>query len=152
MPTETMIIAIFLLLIATIVAVFLTVFFLWRRVNFFFKGKQAASLEDHLNTLTKEVAFLRTEKENLSRDVKTLQEKARQALCGVGAVRFNAFTDAGGNQSFAVALLDEKGDGVILSSLYAREKTSVFAKPIAGLASEYELSVEEKEALKKAKR
>ena len=68
-------------------------------------------------------------------------------------VRFNPFkgTGAGGNQSFATALLNENGDGVVLSSLYSRERVSVYAKPVQKFSSEYELSGEEKQAIKSAK-
>ena len=48
-------------------------------------------------------------------------------------------------------MLDEEGDGLVISSLYSRERMSIFAKPIKNNKSEYELSMEEKEALSKAK-
>ncbi|MGH7249434.1 MAG: DUF4446 family protein, partial [Minisyncoccia bacterium] len=55
------------------------------------------------------------------------------------------------NQSFAIGMMNEDGDGLVLSSLYSRERMSIFAKPIKRGKSEYELTAEEKEALNKAK-
>jgi hypothetical protein len=68
----------------------------------------------------------------------------------VGLVRFNPFDDTGGNQSFAVAVLDANGDGFVLSSLHARGGTRVFAKSLAGGRAEATLSSEEAEAVQLA--
>jgi len=70
---------------------------------------------------------------------------------GVGVVRFNPFTAQGGNQSFAAAFLDEQGSGVVLSTLYARDRVGVYAKPVDNGSSSFELTEEEKEAISKAK-
>jgi hypothetical protein len=69
-------------------------------------------------------------------------------------VRFNPFkgTGSGGNQSFATTFLNEENNGVVISSLYSREHTSVFSKPIKNGVSEYELSDEEKESFAEAKK
>ncbi|MGQ9457218.1 MAG: DUF4446 family protein, partial [Anaerolineae bacterium] len=68
----------------------------------------------------------------------------RQHL-GVG--RFNPCPDPGGNQSFAIALVDGRGNGVVLSSLHAREGTRVYAKPLKKWESDYALTEEEKQAI-----
>lgn len=68
----------------------------------------------------------------------------------VGLVRFNPFEDTGGNQSFALALLDGRGDGFIVSSLHARTGTRLYAKAVTGGTSETALSEEESEALRQA--
>ncbi len=65
-------------------------------------------------------------------------------------IRFNPFPDQGSNQSFAIGMLNEDGDGVVISSLYSRDRMSIFAKPVKDKKSTYELSTEEKEALRKA--
>lgn len=66
----------------------------------------------------------------------------------MGLVRFNPFEDTGGNQSFALALLDAHGDGVIVSSLHARNMTRVYAKAVVGGTSDAALSDEESQALR----
>ncbi len=70
----------------------------------------------------------------------------------VGVVRFNAFPDVGGDQSFAIALLDNHGDGVVISSLQGRTENRVYAKPLKRWDSTYALSDEEKQAIAKAYR
>lgn len=65
----------------------------------------------------------------------------------VGVVRFNAFPDVGGDQSFAIALLDNHGDGVVISSLQGRTGNRVYAKPLKRWDSTYTLSDEEKQAI-----
>lgn len=70
----------------------------------------------------------------------------------IGVLRFNPFSDTGGDQSFILAILNERDDGVLLSSLHGRTGTRWYAKTIkAGKGLEYELSSEEKTAIKKAK-
>ena len=63
---------------------------------------------------------------------------------------YNPFSDTGGDQSFAIALLDSLGNGVVLSSLHSRTDTRVFAKAVQNGRSKYQLSDEEQDAIKKA--
>jgi hypothetical protein len=79
-----------------------------------------------------------------------LERDVQGAFGRVGFVRFNPFEDTGGNQSFALAMLDGRGDGFVVSSLHARAGTRVYAKAIAAGSSEAALSDEEAEALKQA--
>ena len=79
-----------------------------------------------------------------------LERVQRKAVQRVGLVRFNPFEDTGGNQSFALAMLDQHGDGFVVSSLHARAATRVYGKAIAGGRSEAALSEEEAEALRLA--
>lgn len=76
-----------------------------------------------------------------------LDLRADQALQHVGVVRFNPFTDTGGDQSFSVAMLDASGDGVVFSSLFNRADSRVFAKPIVRGESKYALTDEERQAI-----
>lgn len=67
----------------------------------------------------------------------------------IGFKRFNPFTDTGGNQSFILSLLDEKGTGVVISSLHSRENTRVYAKRIEnGKCPDQVLSKEEQQVIK----
>ena len=68
----------------------------------------------------------------------------------VASVRFRAFEDMGGDLSYAVALLDANNDGVIFSSIFAREDSRSYIKPIKNGSSDYPLSDEEKDVLKEA--
>ena len=79
-----------------------------------------------------------------------LERDLKRAFSRVGLVRYNPFEDTGGNQSFALALLDEHGDGFVVSSLHTRNLTRVYAKGIKGGRSDAGVSDEEAEALRQA--
>lgn len=68
----------------------------------------------------------------------------------VGLVRFSPFHDTGGDQSFALALLDGKGDGVVVTGLHSRHDSRLYAKPIERGSSAYSLTPEEREAMDRA--
>ena len=104
------------------------------------------TLHAHLDNVTAALARVE-EAASLWRD---LQRRAEGCVQHVGVVRFDAFQEVGGQLSFAVALLDGNGNGVVLSSLHGRQETRVFAKPIRGGESEVALTVEESDALRQA--
>lgn len=87
--------------------------------------------------------------EQLARD---LQRTLGYSVQWVGMVRYNPFRDTGGAQSFAIALADAHGDGIILSSLHRRDLTRVYAKPLLGWKSTHSLTEEELEAIEAARR
>lgn len=73
-----------------------------------------------------------------------------QSVQHVGLVRYNPFQETGGDQSFAVALLDSKGDGIVVSSLHSRTMTRFYARPIKGGTAQLSLSEEEAKAVQQA--
>jgi hypothetical protein len=79
-----------------------------------------------------------------------LEDLSHRTIQKVGVIRYNPFSDTGGDQSFAIAMLDSHGNGVVLSSLHSRTDTRVFAKPVQSGRSRYPLSDEEQDAIKKA--
>jgi hypothetical protein len=116
-------------------------------------GKRNGTLDEALNTLRKDVVSLKKYTENATDKFQIIDSKLKKTVSGNETIRFNPFkgNGSGGNQSFATALINSEGDGVIISSLYSRDHVSVFSKPIKKLTSEHELSEEEKLALQKAK-
>ena len=72
------------------------------------------------------------------------------AVRQVGLVRYDAFEDVGGRLSFSCALLDVKGNGVVMTSINGRQDTRVYAKPVTEGRSAYNLSIEEEEAIRQA--
>src|SRR3989344_599599 len=130
--------------------------FLWalvteKRLKRFFLGKKAKDLEDTIIKLENDIANLHKVTESAEKNIRTIEIKLKKSIRGLETIRFNPFADQGSNQSFAIGVLNEEGDGVVLSSLYSRERMSIFAKPIKNHRSEYELSAEEKEVLQKAR-
>jgi len=77
-----------------------------------------------------------------------VDERSQRSIQHIGMVRFNPFEDTGSDQSFAIALLDYRRNGVVISSLHGRANTRVFAKPVADGASTHNLSDEESEAIR----
>ena len=82
--------------------------------------------------------------------VETDRLKAQLQTCiqRVGMVRFNAFDDTGSDLSFSLALLDERGNGLVVSSLYGRNESRIYAKPVLNRQSTYALSAEEQKAIR----
>ena len=107
-----------------------------------------ASIKQLLDSHLGKVIEIGTEMEGLKNLYETLEVRSRGSLQHVGIVRFNPFEDTGSDQSFAIALLDDRRDGVVLSSLHGRGQTRVFAKPVEGGESTHQLSGEEAQAIR----
>ena len=141
------------ILVGTVIILTAWIIRLEIKLRRFLKGKNAKTLEDSFIFIKKGVERQVTVNKEIATEIDNINAKLEKSLRGVGIVRFNPFagTGGGGNQSFAIALLDEKHDGVIISSLYSRERFSAFAKPIQKGTSTFELSEEELQSLQKAK-
>lgn len=87
----------------------------------------------------------------IQQQLSALGEQVQGNLQRVGMVRYNAFDDTGGDQSFALAVLDAKGNGAILNGLFHRTECRVYAKPVQDWKSTYSMSDEELEAIRKAR-
>src|SRR6185503_6638551 len=88
--------------------------------------------------------------EILDRQLKSVEHLSQRTIQKVAVIRYNPFSDTGGDQSFAIALLDSLGNGVVVSSLHSRTDTRVFAKPVQSGRSKFQLSDEEQDAIRKA--
>src|SRR5215210_2321163 len=113
-------------------------------------GAAAMSLSDIVANQGARLDSTRAEVVALSRGVSTLERAVSRSVQCVGLVRYNPFQDTGGDQSFAIALLDKHGDGVVMSSLHTRSATRFYAKPVKAGASHIPLSDEEMQALQQA--
>ena len=80
-----------------------------------------------------------------------LANDLRGAVQHVGLIRYDAFEDVGGRLSFSCALLDDRSNGVVITSINGRQDTRVYAKPVREGQSEYNLSEEEEEAIREAR-
>lgn len=116
-------------------------------------GVDKKDLKSILENLLGEVACDSKRIDELFHTADEIKKEGFLHIQKVGLVRFNPFKDTGGDQSFTLALLDGEGSGAVVSSLHSRTGTRIYAKPvIRGEGEEYELSKEEKEAIKKATR
>jgi hypothetical protein len=121
-----------------------------RRIESITRGEQGRSLEAILDAHLDKVFQVGRELDEMAARAAVLEANGRRAFQRIGLVRFNPFEETGGNQSFAVALLDANGDGFVLSSLHARAGTRVYAKALTGGQADGALSEEEAEALRRA--
>jgi hypothetical protein len=139
-----------LILAVAIVGLIRRVRKLGRRLESLTRGGDEASLEDVLGSHLDRVRQVVQDVESVSARTTSVERELLGAFSRVGLVRFNPFEDTGGNQSFALALLDGNGDGFVVSSLHARAGTRLYAKAVAKGSSDSALSDEEGEALRQA--
>jgi len=141
------------ILILCVIVIILTIhaFILENRLKKLFRGENAKSLEKIIAEMQSRLNAHNAHAVKNSNDLLALADNMKSRIRSVKAMRFKPFEDAGSNQSFAIAIIDDHQDGVVLSSLYTRDRMSVFAKPITKGKSEYELTNEEKNVLESAK-
>ncbi len=112
-------------------------------------GKDAKSLEDSIVATKSNLDQLNNFQKQVISHFSNIEKRLNRSVQAVETMRFNPFkgTGDGGNQSFSTALLNQNGDGVILSSLYSRDRISIFSKPVEKFQSNFELTEEETEVL-----
>ncbi len=139
-----------ILIIALSLAVVGLAIWLWlmnRRLNRLFIGRSGENLEDLATTFGQELKTLHSARQEIEKFLIQADARLSTSVRHVRTLRYNPFPDQGGSQSFTTALLDEKGDGVILTGLHARDTMRVYAKPVRGRNSEIELTAEERSTL-----
>ncbi len=114
------------------------------------RGSAGDSLEAVLDAHLDKVYAVARELDEVAARTAVLEAAQRRSFQRVGLVRYNPFEETGGNQSFALALLDAGGDGWVLSSLHARSGTRVYAKAIVAGRADAGVSDEEASAIKQA--
>jgi len=123
---------------------------LTRTLRLLLTGRSGADLEQVLREYLERMDRTDGAIRDFNERVTGMENKTPFNLSHVGVVRFNPFADKGGDQSFAVALMDDHGDGVVFTGLHSRTDVRVYAKPLVGGASTYPLTNEESEAIKRA--
>lgn len=113
-----------------------------------FQGNKAKSLEEVIMKQSDDMTTMDKEIQELFEISNKIHRLALRSIHKVGVVRFNPFKEVGSNQSFAIALLDSKNSGTIISSLHTREGSRVYAKPIEnGDSKLFPLTDEERQAI-----
>jgi hypothetical protein len=124
---------------------------LLRRYRLLLNGESGRDLESILLTQVNDMESIKQALSHLDRRVEMLAAQALNHVQRTGIVRFNAFPDTGSDLSFAIALLDAHDNGFVISSLYGRNESRIYAKPIRGGTSTYTLSDEERQAIAMAR-
>lgn len=145
-----------LLLIIQIIGVIILLAIGWRLRNLIWQyrrlltSKGEINLEEVLMRLGERTKRLEECLSQVEGELARNREAALGYLQKWALLRYKAFANTGGEQSFSLVILDQKGDGVILSSIYGREESRVYAKAIKDGKSSYPLSEEEQQVLTRA--
>jgi len=123
-----------------------------KKYNRLVEGVSSDSIEDMLLEHIDEVKVVKNEIEIVKKYCDDINSRLKLSLQKVGFIRYNAFSDMGSDLSFSIALLDEALNGFVITSIYGREECNVYAKPILKGNSSYALSVEEMQAIDRAKK
>ena len=118
--------------------------------NFMMKVGNGKDIQEDMENFIYRLEKLEKNDMGIQRNINELDTRIQGCIQKVGIVRYNAFKDTGSDLSFAIALLDEKNNGVIFNGIYSREMSNIYAKPVENGKSNYTLSDEEKVALQKA--
>jgi len=125
---------------------------LQRRYESLFSSEEEPSFAAALEQLAARFSKLNARTERLVVQTEEINRTLIRCVQGIGLVRYSAFEDTGGDQSFSLALVDGNGDGMVVSALYGRDATRVYAKPVEGWTSSRPLAREEEQALTRARR
>ncbi|MCI9063190.1 MAG: DUF4446 family protein [Clostridia bacterium] len=118
--------------------------------NFMTKLGNGKNLGEDLNNYMNKVINLEKELGDTNVFCKHLDKKINNCIQKVGVVRYNAYKDTTGDLSFAIALLNDDNDGIVLNGIYSREMSNIYAKPIQNGKSDYIMTQEEQDAVFKA--
>ncbi|MEK7646419.1 MAG: DUF4446 family protein [Patescibacteria group bacterium] len=142
-----------IILFVLVVVLIIWVTMLHTKLKKFLVNVDSDTITDSLASVSSDLKNLHSFRAELETYLSGVEKRLRKSIQSVHTIRFNPFKGTGGgsNQSFATTLINEEGDGVILSSLYSRDHVSVFAKPLKRHVTEHELSDEEVESLENAK-
>ncbi len=108
------------------------------------------NIDEILQDYIKRVGIVEAKNEEIISYCKGIEDNIKICNQKMGLVRYNAFKDTGSDLSFALAILDDYNNGIVLNGIYARDSSNIYAKPVEKGESKYILSNEEKEAINKA--
>lgn len=118
--------------------------------KFIKKIGNSENIEEDLETYMYRVEKIEKQNLEILNYISKLDKDIRKCIQKVGIVRYNAFKDTGSNLSFALALLDDENNGIVLNGIYSRDMSNIYAKPVENGKSSYAMSEEEKNAIQKA--
>ena len=116
----------------------------------FIENAQEKGIDEFLIKQLERIEMVEGEMKQAKAAISKLDEATKESISRVGVLRYNPFEDSGGDQSFSIAMLNDKLDGLVMSSLYGRAGARVFAKALKDGKSDHPLTEEEKTAIEKA--
>jgi len=142
-------IGIILLFLILIIILFAKHKKLKKKYDSFMFGSEA-NIEELLMESMKKLDKVKNDYQYIKESITYTQLQLKRCTQKVGVLRYSAIPDVGPNLSFAIALLDEGDNGVVINGIYTRDGSYTYAKPVVGGKSEHKLSDEEKQAIKSA--
>lgn len=142
--------AVTIILLIVVIVCLLQIKRLYRRYDYFMRGKDAETLEDIIMEQMEDIAALKAEDRANKDSIRNTNKNYRSAFQKFGLVKYNAFKGMGGNLSFVIALLDYTNTGFVLNSVHSREGCYVYIKEVQRGETDVLLGSEEKDALEQA--
>ena len=133
-----------------LIHLFYNLIYMKKRYKKMMTGVDGANLERMMIGCIDSTKAVADENAKLWEENKEIKELLSNALTKVAVVRFRAFEDMGSDLSYAVAMLDSHNNGVVMSSIFARNDSRSYVKPIVDGTSTYSMTAEEEDALKQA--
>lgn len=115
------------------------------------KGTSGKNIEGILEEYLEKVQAIHDDISQQHRKLEIMENRISFCIQKVGIIRYNAFQDTGSDLSYSIAMLNSNNDGIIITGIHGRTETISYAKPIKDGKSTYSLSVEELQALDRAK-
>lgn len=149
-PIDTPILV--LILLVTLIVVVIWIVRLEMRLHRLTRGKTGGDLEGTIIAHGKALTDFEEFQREMEKYLQGVERRLRRSIQGIKTVRFNPFkgTGEGGFQSFASAFVNEDGDGLVISTLWSRDRMSIFGKPLTKGTSSFDLTEEEKNAIGEA--
>lgn len=144
---QAMVITNFVLIALVFISIIYIIYMHIKYTSFMKRLGNGNNLDEMLKRYLEDVREIKKDNSEIKAYYTQLDNNIDSCIQKIGMVRYNAFKDVGSDLSFAIAMLDRNDNGVVLNGLYGSESSNIFAKPIKGGASKYQLSEEEKEAL-----
>lgn len=150
--TTVMIVAAVIVLVLTVITIVALVMAVKtnRKFQRFTQGIQVENVEELLQSNAELLRELENTSESMKEDIRKLECDLAFAIQRVGIVKYDAFDDVGSHLSFSLALLDQFKNGVVITSIYGRDFTTIYGKSVKYGKSEYPLSKEEEDAIDRA--
>jgi len=147
--TLALVILVFILIIIVIIT-YKSLNKVERRYRKLMRGASTKNLEDIVISYLDKIDEVKKQNEIMKRMYEQINGKLMTCVQKTSMIRYKAFDDMGSDLSFSIALLDANSNGVILTSIYGRNESTTYAKPIDKGISRYELSNEENKVLEQA--
>lgn len=142
------IMAVLLILLILLIVLLVKYAKIKKRYDKFMKGKNASSLEDDMRGVFEDMKLLKSTADRNKKDIRILYKNMERTFQRLGIVKYDAFSQMGGQLSFSLALLDENNDGFIINSVHSSDGCYSYTKEIKGGTSPISLGAEEEQALR----